>query len=329
MYSAERHFVTTAHMQLRLMASEGVGETKIFDDAIEKIKQAATPVQARAVYRAALLCEDVLGRCGSTANCNFRTALARLKSLVDLYANGLYEIDPEFNFAANGKTAQPVQKDNEVISAAQQKDQLKAANQNAAETLKPLLRLVKDGEPRDALHFLIGNDDQPNRVPKTQNLQIQFDRLMRQVTNYTLGEARAKGKNISISYAADFETIDADITPDIQKILQTLCVDIVRNGLVIDGDLTASMAQNWQISLTGNVARRTSGQDLTFTLNWRGQTLSGLSTRVQQPGVQITQNTEQKNSGLDEQALTLIYPVKKPQTPAAAILPKQAEVREA
>jgi len=276
MYSAERQFVATAHNQLCLLEQDELHAHHIFKDALGEIKRAAGPVKARAIYRAALLCEDVLKRCTATST-KFQTSLNGLKSLVELYANGLYEIDPGFKLILLGKTTSVADETPPKVSAKEILEQLKAANENAANVLHPLLHLVKDDKRAHALSFLAGIGLQaggdvatprPNTYPRTRS-NVRFDVLMRRITNHTLGEARALAKNVSISYAADFENVDTSIATSLQNFLQTACLEIVRSGLVVNGDLAASINRTWQISITGE----TRGQDLSITLSWLGEAL--------------------------------------------------------
>ena len=278
MYSAERQFVTTAHSQLRLLGQDALHPHQIFEDALCQIKNAAGPVKARAIYRAALLCEDVLKRCDTATSIKFQTSLNSLKSLVELYASGLHEIDPGFTSIPPGedKPATPIglHKTSLEISPASKPNQLKADNENAADLLKPLLHLATDDKQAKALAFLVGIDQPKINVatprPHTRS-NVRFDTLMRRITNRTLGEARAQAKNVSISYAADFEAVDVSISSDLQNFLQATCLEIVRKGLVVNGDLAASISRSWQISITGE----TQGQELLISLSWPGQQLLG------------------------------------------------------
>jgi len=282
MYSAERQFVTTAHSQLRLLGQDTLHPHPIFEDALCQIKSAAGPVKARAIYRAALLCEDVLKRYDTATSIKFQTSLNSLKSLVELYASGLHEIDPGFTSIPPGedKPASPdglhetSLESSMEISPASKPDQLKANNENAADLLKPLLHLVTDDKQAEALTFLVGIDQPKINVatprPHTRS-NVRFDTLMRRITNRTLGEARAQAKNVSISYAADFEAVDVSIASDLQNFLQAICLEIVRKGLVVNGDLAASISRSWQISITGE----TQGQELSISLSWPGQQLLG------------------------------------------------------
>lgn len=337
MYSAERHFVTTAHAQLHLLASDDVTDSvskqPSFEIAIGKIKQAAGPVKARAVYRAALLCEDVFKRCGSATDMKFRTALARLNSLVGLYADGLFEIDPEFKAVLNGKKPKDTHKIAQNSVPEIPTEQLIAANQNAAAVLLPLLRLVKDDKRTDALTFISGYKQcskagQVKPELRTQHLMsVRFDSVMRQVTNHTLGSARAQAKNVSISYAADFENLDPSIASHMQTVLKQACLDIVRTGLVVTGDLVSSINRSWQISITGE----TRGQDLVMTLSWRGQALPGLREKgrdaLQRLGGKINMQPKHQTAPSDEAKLgTHIMAFTCPLRAAEKTLPSQSQV---
>lgn len=278
MYSAERQFVTTVHSQLCLLEQNELHPKLIFEDAIGVIKNASGPVKARAIYRAALLCEDVLKRC-TTTSIKFQISLNRLKSLVKLYANGLYEVDPEFKSILLGENTFITSEIHPEISSKEMLAQLKAANRNAAILLQPLLHLVRDNKQANALAFLTGIENKTEaRVTTTHRnaspharSNIRFDTLIRPVTNRTLGEARALAKNVSFSYAADFETVDTSISENLQNLLQAVCLEIVRSGLVINGDLAASINRTWQISITGE----TRGQNLSISLSWPGEKLLG------------------------------------------------------
>jgi len=329
MYSAERQFVTTAHSQLRLLGQDALHPHQIFEDALCQIKNAAGPVKARAIYRAALLCEDVLKRCDTATSIKFQTSLNSLKSLVELYASGLHEIDPGFTSIPPGedKPATPIGlhetslETSLEISPASKPNQLKADNENAAKLLKPLLHLVKDTQQTDALSLLAGFgrhlENTEITPPPTPRSSIRFDGLMRRITNRTLGAARAQAKNISISYAADFETVDSSISPHLEGFLQSTCLEIVHNGLVVNGDLAASLNRTWQISITGE----TRGADLSISLNWQGQQLLDFGKSGENgKGKEKLQNLDGKLSvgtmnraqgELDMHVIELICPAKK------------------
>jgi len=331
MYSAERQFVTTAHSQLRLLEQDELHAHPVFEDALLQIKNAARPVQARAVYRAALLCEDVLKRCETAASVKFQTSLNSLKTLVELYAGGLYEIDPSF------LVVEATSEDVSESSADKINEQIKTDNETATNLLKPLLHLVKDSKQAHALSFLAGVDQKSETnvttpQPKTRS-HVRFDSVMRRITNRTLGEARAQAKNISISYAADFETVDTSISVDLQNFLQATCLEIVRGGLIVNGDLAASLNRTWQISITGV----TRGQELSLALSWPGQQLLGFSGRgqtekiLQNLGGKLTDKTlGREHDKLDVQVLEMVCPARKSEKPELAHIDvQQPQAREA
>ncbi len=331
MYAAERHFVTSAHKQLRLLArSEGDAQATLMD-----IKQKAIPLKARAIYRAALLCEDVLSRSGpdTDTGVNFQTYLARLNSLLGLYATGLCEIDPEFKALQSGQTtscapdvfAQP----------------LKAANENAAQVLAPLLHLVREGDPKTALDFLTQYESNAHSVlptsqavlptsqavlPTTQaqkSPEIRFETMMGRITNRVLSEARLNAKGISISYAADFDGIDASIAKPLQGVIEQICLSIVRTGLVEETQTHTSKKRVWQISVTGEDR----GRHNLISVSWPGYKVSELQhggfdealSGFQTMGGRINHKVRKKadrdvmhgvDTGLDVQILEIISPLK-------------------
>ncbi len=325
MYSAERNFVATAHAQLLVLDDDGQDAHTHFPAAIEQIKQAAAPVKARAIYRAALLCEDVLKRSSSATDVNFRNSVMRLNSLVKSYADGLYEIDPEFK---------QITLDPSVISETHSAQDLssgdlQAANENAAKVLQPLLRLVKDDGRTKALKLLANFSTQSET--KSRQTSVRFDAVMRQITNRALGEARARAKIVSISYAADFDIIDASIMPGVRTYLQEVCLEIVRDGLVVGGDLAASLHRAWQISITGE----TQGQNLAFSISWPGQEISEickiiqLNKEMKDLGGKVNAKTVQGlDGGTDTQLIEYICPARKPeQIPKPTPVP-QTQARE-
>lgn len=346
MYSAERQFVTTAHSQLRLLEQDALHPHQIFEDALCQIKSAAGPVKARAIYRAALLCEDVLKRCDTATSIKFQTSLNSLKSLVELYASGLHEIDPGFTSIPPGEdepaTPTGLHETSLETSPASKPDQLTADNENAADLLKPLLHLVTDDKQAKALAFFVGIDHQPKSNvatprPHTRS-NVRFDTLMRRITNRTLGEARAQAKNVSISYAADFEAVDVSISSDLQNFLQAICLEIVRKGLVVNGDLAASISRSWQISITGETQRgEIQGQDLSISLSWPGQKLLGFGNTGK--GKEFLQNLNGKlahytltpeQDKLEMQVLEFICPIRKSEKfDLSHIDIKQPQAREA
>jgi len=283
MYAAERHFVTTAKAQLRLLAqnlsAQHLANTHTQTEAclhrdiqtsIHTIKLAASPVKARAVYRAALLCEDTLKRY-PVSSPKFHTSLNGLKSLVGLYTEGLLEIDPDFKTILLDGTliSKNVEDQTQETDYDELQDELLAANENAVNTLKPLLKLVNKDRRLNALSFLTSYGQDGEQKPtdaKPVQPSIRFEALMRQITNRTLGQARAIGKDISISYASEFDVIEKKTALVLQAFLENACLQILKTGLPNN---LSGQKRTWQISLTGS----RKAQKLAIALTWPGYAL--------------------------------------------------------
>ncbi|MBL4853156.1 MAG: hypothetical protein JKY25_02835 [Robiginitomaculum sp.] len=333
MYTAERHFVTTAQEHLRQLMNSGCDAPT----ALHGIKQKAMPLKARAIYRAALLCEDVLARSGTHSDTKFQTSLARLNKLLGLYENGLFEIDPEFKALQSGQAASPVTSpaSGPVSGPASRKiiELLDAANENAAQILTPLLRLVReDGQKsaqKSALKFLtqydgshssVLQDTSENRTP-----EIRFETMMGRITNRVLSEARLNAKGISISYAADFDSVDVSLAKPLQALLEQICLGIVRVGLVDEPGANNDPKRVWQISVTG----KGQGHTNLISVSWPGYALArkehtGLVeaiARFQALGGQTNHKARKGadrdalhgiDTGLDIQSLEITSPLKIP-----------------
>jgi len=272
MYTAERHFVTTAQEHLRQLMNSGCDARA----ALSGIKRKAMPLKARAIYRAALLCEDVLARSGASSDTKFQISLARLHTLLGLYENGLFEIDPEFK-AMQSEPAPAASPISDKVMAPL------AANENAAQVLMPLLRLVREDGPKSALEFLTQYDGNHPSVlqdaPVNKPSELRFETMMGRITNRVLSEARLNAKGISISYAADFDSIDGSVAKPLQDMLEQICLGIVRVGLVnefnADPTNTGPSVSNdqkrvWQISVTG----KGQGQTNLISVSWPGYALA-------------------------------------------------------
>ncbi len=348
MFAAERQFVTTAQNHLgQLMDAGGDVPLVLQSAALHKIKQAAAHRKARAIYRAAILCEDVLNGGKPDTSARFQVELARLKSLLGLYENGLREIDPEF------ENLQPAQ------GLTSPSFPPKAANENAAQLLTPLLDLLGDDDPRHAMEFLIqyGRSHAPQAdTPQTHTTQahttrtqasakvpnlpanpparffhnkgaMHFETMMGQITNRVLSEARLNAKGVSLSYASDFDSIGFGIVKPLQAVLENMCLEIVRYGLV-DETLTHKYARRvWQISITATLTEKGQGQKYLISLSWPGHALpkhqkpAHILSEFQDIGGHIHHKTSKYadrdvvrgvDTGLDVQVLEILCPVKQP-----------------
>ena len=281
MYSQERKFILTANDQMQVLEEIwGVSPQENINAPIPKneqgrtitalhsIKFAANSVQARGVYRAANFCETIYTNFESECGPKLRGSLAGLKSLIFQYADGLFEIDPEFKESIQNRAG-------EQILAPGETDQnnnleticLQGKHTQAGNVLKPLLSLVKSEGRRSALEALMAFDtkDQEEppiiRVSQAPHIAVKFESLMGPVTNLVLNEARHNGKQVSISYATDFDELGLSMANRVQEFLENLCLHIVANGVPRN--------QSTQISLTGQGAE----SKYVFSVNWRGYDL--------------------------------------------------------
>ncbi len=266
MYRAERQFVTIASEQMLVLetlwgvsplpVSEGGSKAQTVP-ALQTIKDEAMGVEARGVYRAASLCVDIYGRIQVSNSAKLRGSLAGLKSLIFQYAQGLYEIDPEFkdSLTKPHQTPEHIHHNNppEVETICSQ-----GRHAIAAFNLKPLLQFSKNNAQRKALESLIALPTQPKVQEQMPiSAQVKFENVMRPISNLILSEARNCEKKISISYASNFEELSLKTANYIQECLEVLCLNIVLAGV---GNA------NTQICITGSRDERT----YAFTVNWSG-----------------------------------------------------------
>lgn len=257
MYPIERKFVKIAHQQMDVletiwsidvapanMAGPTIG-------ALTQIKNSADTVQARGVIRAAMLCEDVFSRLGAGGAAKLRPALVSLKTLISQYSDGLFEIDPAFKDIFDGKT--------EAIAPEKTVNlPLVDAREKAVAVLSPLLKFVKKSDSLSALQSLMGQ--KPIAHTDEASSAVRFDALMRPVTNLCLSEARLDGKNVSVSYVSDFETLGRQTSRDLQHLLELVFLHITAKSIGSAGA---------QISLTAQKA----GEDININLAWSGAPL--------------------------------------------------------
>jgi hypothetical protein len=273
MYIAERNFVTTATRQmftLERIWSTPAGcladkNQKLSSHALSEIKKAAFLVEARGVYRAATLCEDVLGRLAAESTAKVTAALVSLQHLISQYADGLIEIDPEFELPQNPELPVAEQRSDTPAPKQENGSDQESAREQAINVLTPLMRLVKDDKRAKALSILMRPPNEHKlEIPVSQS--VPFDGLMRPITNLILSEARHTGKNISVSYAADFDDLERDTATGMQNFLEIICLNIVSQGI---SDDQSTPARTTQMSITG----QTRDNHYQFTLSWIGTSL--------------------------------------------------------
>ena len=271
MYIDERNFVKTASQQLEALEqtwatpndgcfSKNETATR---QALEQIKLSANTVQARGVYRAATLCEDVMARTGNECLAKLSSAMTSLKHLVNQYKDGLLEIDPDFNWRSPSIEQEPINLDDPIVVKS---EDLETAHTQASQQLSSLMKLVRDPGQKKALSFLMMPIDVDSRQTEiVENSTVSFDALMHPLNNLILGEARHSGKSVSISYAADFVRVNKTHSEHLRNLLEVACLNIVANGIVAGAPGSVS-----QISITA----QDKSDNLYFLISWRGNELS-------------------------------------------------------
>ena len=284
-FTQERFFVTTARQQLAVlqayMDSEDIAipaidagvENHVLDKYLKAtalIKSTALPVSARAVYRAAQAVEKTLIQKKQNPNItnfhdDYHTRLAALRSLIGLYSEGLFELDPEFKNEINNENKHYENKqatialDLEITTTEVPANLANNANINEDEssieqikqTLKPLIIYSENTNQEKALSSLMAykpalitenpsntvltKSSKPTNISAINNREIankqtarSFDDIMRAITGRVLAEARGHGKDISISYHAEFDEIDVPIADTIQALLLACLLSIVK-----------------------------------------------------------------------------------------------------
>ena len=272
MYIDERHFVKTAIQSMNELeqcwTDEGIpflaDRTEQTRQNLTAIKETASSVQARGVFRSAILCEDVLSRLVSESPTKFHSSLSELKRLITLYADGLFEIDPEFADTFN--QPEGITPEKTTINVSNSLDQ----HAISAQTLKGLMPLVRDNRLRQSLNALM----QPTSgVPA--NLQdrktMSLDALIQPISNLVLSEARHNGKTVTVSYAADFVDIPFEAGEMLQDVLESACLHIVANGITpLTSPQTLSSNTTPQISMTGQLKNGF----VLFSISWIGREIN-------------------------------------------------------
>lgn len=268
MYTDERHFVKTAIQKMdyleKVWTAVDSNEHKEHADhtnsALDVIKTTSASVHARGIYRAAILCEDVLSRLTPDNTMKMNSALVELKQLINLYAGGLFEIDPEFAVLVY----QP-------DSNTQADTHLSDAHAQAVQTLSPLVYGVEDKKLRSALKTLM-RPVQIYSAEKPGCKTMSLDALIQPISNLVLSEARHCGKIITVSYAADFTELSFETAETMQGILEASCLKVVSQGIPKPSKIEHGSTP--QISLTG----QSRGGNILFSISWMGTGLDALDS---------------------------------------------------
>ncbi len=288
-FSKERFFVTTARTQLaKLEALSGCAEMDKYRQCLALIKQAAMPVQAKAVYRAALAVEKILEQKGISDSVALSGRMSALRSLINLYSEGLFELDPEFRRQVENKTKNNTESDTtpnivaDISLAGIDENTIEPANENSAnkqakENLRPLLGLTQTKAQKHSLQFLMEYKPDAEEFSKTQTMSLasaisasenseSFDAIMRSITRSALAEARAYGQDISISYSSEFDDIEQKTASKLQALFLAVCLEIIKSG----SKTNHNTRQNRHIVFSGSIL---SGIK-TIKIEWSGEMFS-------------------------------------------------------
>jgi len=176
-----RDFVNTTIESMDILLSDGRLNVELAQSALRDIRLDARTLNAKGIARAAQSVLDCYKSKCSQPKIDGR--LMALYKLVAQYTEGLDEIAPVMS----------------PEEFAIQQDSLETQYNQARETLIPLIKF--SGATAPALQRLAGLT--VDIFAKTSEPQVSFESLMPDVTNSALRAARAQGKSVSVSYAAD------------------------------------------------------------------------------------------------------------------------------
>ena len=245
----------------------------VVQSALARIQMHAQPVQARAVFRAAGLCIHKLSIGANAANANLISALTSLRHLINQYANGLYEIDPEFRSII--ENAQVL--DAKEVSAVAP-NSLIDDNNRARNVLRDVVHLSRNQRTASALKSLM-SAAQPSNHCQASNMpgrKVSFDSVLDNVISLTLSEARHSGKTVSVSYAGESQSLMETTAKPFQDFLEILCLNIIARGV----------DTNSQISITEKSGVNCSHVEV----HWQGHDIMDARTYLTKAVYALTQN---------------------------------------
>jgi len=176
-----RDFVNTTIESMDILLSDARLNVELAQSALRDIRLDARTLNAKGIARASQSVLDSYKSKCSQPKIDGR--LMALYKLVAQYTEGLDEIAPVMS----------------PEEFATQQDSLETQYNQARETLIPLIKF--SGATTPALQRLAGLN--VDIFAKTSEPQVSFESLMPDVTNSALRAARAQGKSVSVSYAAD------------------------------------------------------------------------------------------------------------------------------
>lgn len=216
MFTDERHFVTLALANVKALVERDYAaprqELTSVQALLSAVIEAATPMRARGVIMAAKDCLSAYDKMAKPAEASdaYSQSVMTLDRLVNQYASGLYEIDPEF--APSGalkSSAQNMLKSNRAlaeINTSQMGQDWDDFSRRAGATLEALLPMAHDHD-RPALEKLLeinrrqhGELPAPKLPAQQHEPRISIEALMLPVTNALLSTAHSQAVPISVSY---------------------------------------------------------------------------------------------------------------------------------
>lgn len=308
MFTDERHFVTLALASVSALVERDYAahsnDLTSVQDLLGGVIEAATPVRARGVIMAAKGCLAAYDEMPKPAEASdgYAQSVMTLDRLVNQYASGLYEIDPEFAPNTNLKPlAQNIAEPGratDVIDVSVMGPDWADFSRRASATLESLLPMVHDHD-RPALEKLLKinrrqngeavaapSDSQENEAPlrraaKQAEPRISIEALMLPVTNALLSTAHSQDIPISVSYGLG----NLDMAKE-QSALVTEALIAGGNQMILALPQKARLAGTVQIAITAYPQ----GQDIR------------LDMRV--PHIDVSQS--QKTLTLNEQAFSAL-----------------------
>ena len=238
-----RRFVTAAMGDMDILLSEARMESDLAQAALRRVQSAAKSLQARGIYRAAQTVLEAYERSMPQAKIDGR--LMALYKLTVQYGEGLDEIAPADSMVGDDSDA--------ALPGADMQTRFDTAR----EILIPLLPFA--GKTAPALQYLADTTlaDMATAPQALSGPDVSFESLMPDVTNTALRTARAHGKSVSLSYAADdlsvrnhqAEGIRAQLESTVEHLVKThietperrAAKGLSRNGYI---DITAKNGPN-------------------------------------------------------------------------------------
>ena len=204
-----RDFVNTTIESMDILLSDARLNVDLTQSTLKDIRLDARTLNAKGIARAAQSVLDCYDSGCSQPKIDGR--LMALYKLVAQYAEGLDEIAPIL----------PEE------TVASQQDDLETQYAAARETLIPLIQFSGDMAP--ALQRLAGL---AVALPvKAAEPQISFESLMPDITNSALRTARAQGKSVSVSYAADNLAVANSQVEAVRAQLEDIVTQLVRTRI--------------------------------------------------------------------------------------------------